>query len=164
MELVKPAIGLLFWMCLSFGILVFILGKFAWKPILNMLRERESHIQDSLDMAKKAKEEMAQLKSGHEKLIAEARAERDNILKEARTAKDTIINEAKTKAQSEANEIIARAKEEINNQKQAAITELQNQVATFSVDIAERILRNELGNNDKQKTIIETYLKEAKLN
>lgn len=164
MELVKPAIGLLFWMTLSFGILMFILAKFAWKPILNMLKEREHTIQDSLDMAKKAREEMSQLKSGHEQLIADARAERDVILKEARTVKEQVIGEAKERAQFEANEIIARAKEEINNQKMSAITELQNNVAKMSVDIAEKIIRHELSSDEKQKSLMSAYLKDVNMN
>jgi F-type H+-transporting ATPase subunit b len=164
MELVKPAIGLIFWMVVAFGALLFILGKFAWKPILGSLKEREDSIQDALDTARRTKEEMAALKSGHEKLIAEARLERDQILKQAREVKEGIIAEAKGKAQSEANEIITRAKEEINLQKLAAITEIQNQVANLSVDIAEKILRHELNSDEKQKALMASYLKDVNVN
>lgn len=164
MELVKPAIGLIFWMVLAFGALLFILGKFAWKPILQSLKEREDSIEDALTTARKTKEEMAQLRAGHEKLMAEARAERDNILKEARDMRDQIIAEAKNKAGAEANDIVARAKEEINTQKRAAMAEIQKQVATFSVEIAEKLIRHELSNDDKQKSLMTTFLKDVNPN
>ena len=164
MELVKPAIGLLFWMVLAFSTLLFLLAKFAWKPILQSLKEREDSIDGALETARKTKEEMAQLRSGHEKLMAEARADRDTILKEAREIKDQIIVEAKTKASSEANDIVARAKEEINTQKRAAMAEIQKQVATFSVEIAEKLIRHELSNDDKQKALIAGFLKDVNQN
>ena len=164
MKLVTPDIGLLFWMLVSFSIVLFLLKKYAWKPIMASLKEREGNIQEAIDTAKKTREEMAQLKSGHEQLIAEARLERDKILKEARDAKDAIINESKSKAQTEANDIMTRARDEINNQKMAAITELQNQVAKLSIDIAEKIIRHELTSDEKQKALMQSYLKEVNLN
>lgn len=164
MELVKPAIGLLFWMTVSFGILLFLLGKFAWKPILKLLRDREDSIRESLEMAKKAKEDMARLQNDHEKMNADARIERDNLLKEARQIREELIGEAKDKAQAEAARIMANAKEEINNQKLAAITEIQNQVAVLSLEIAEKILRSELTADEKQKALMKTYMKEVNLN
>jgi F-type H+-transporting ATPase subunit b len=164
MELVKPAIGLLFWMVLAFSVLLYILGKFAWKPILQSLKEREDGISESLTKARQAEEKMAQLKAGHEQLMAEARAERDNILKEARVMKDQIISDAKIKASTEANDIVARAKEEINTQKRAAMAEIQKQVATFSVEIAEKLIRHELSNDEKQKALMTTFLKDVNPN
>lgn len=164
MELVKPAIGLLFWMVLSFGILLFILSKYAWKPILNALRERETTIEDALNSAKKAKEEMAALTSNNENLIRQAKLERDQILKEAREAKDSIISEAKNRAVSEGNRMIGIAKETIQNEKMAAIADLKNQVAQMSIEIAEKILRHELSNDEKQKSLMSNLLKDVTLN
>ena len=164
MELVKPAIGLIFWLCLTFGLVLFILRKFAWKPILNALSEREKNMQEALDTARKAKEEMASLKSDNERLIQEARAERDQMLREARDTKDAIISESKSKAQSEANKIMASARETINTEKLAAITELKNQVASMSIEIAEKILRHELSNDEKQKALVQNLIKDISLN
>jgi F-type H+-transporting ATPase subunit b len=164
MELVKPGIGLIFWMTVTFGILLFLLTKFAWKPIMSALRERESSIEDALNSARKAKEEMAQLTASNEKMLAEARLERDKLLKEARETKDAIISEAKTKASAEADRLIASARQTINNEKVAAIHELKNQVASMSIEIAEKILRHELANDDKQKALVSSLLKEVNLN
>lgn len=164
MELVKPAYGLIFWMLISFGIVFFILKKFAWKPILNALRERETSIETALNTAKKAREEMSLLKADNERLLNEARIERDKILREARDVKDAIINEAKSKATSEANRLINMAKETIKNEKLAAVTELKNQVAMMSLEIAEKIIRHELANDEKQKTLMNSLLKEITLN
>jgi F-type H+-transporting ATPase subunit b len=164
MELVKPAIGLLFWMVLSFGILLFILSKYAWKPILKALKEREFTIEDALNSAKRAKEEMAALTSNNENLIRQAKLERDQILKEARDAKDNIISEAKNRAVSEGNRMISIAKETIQNEKMAAISDLKNQVAQMSIEIAEKILRHELSNDEKQKSLMSNLLKDVTLN
>lgn len=164
MELVKPAFGLIFWMLVSFSVIFFLLKKFAWKPILKALSDREESITEALNTAKKAKEEMASLKADNERLLNEARNERDLMLKQAREAKDAILAEAKTKAQAEANKIMTSARETINNEKLAAITELKNQVATMSIDIAEKILRHELSKDDKQKALVESLLKDVSLN
>ncbi len=164
MELVQPAFGLVFWMLVSFLIVLFILGKFAWKPILKALKERETSIEDALRSADKAREAMENLKADNEKLLNEARAERERMLREARDTKDAIINEAKGKATTEANRLLQMAREAINNEKQAAITELKNQVATLSIEIAEKILREQLKDSAKQKELAEKYLKEVKLN
>ncbi len=164
MELIKPSIGLLFWMALSFGILFFILSKYAWKPIMKAIKERESSIEDALNSAKKAKEEIAALTSNNENLIRQAKLERDQILKEARDAKDSIIAEAKNRAVSEGNRMIGIAKETIQNEKMAAISDLKNQVAQMSIEIAEKILRHELSNDEKQKELITNLLKDVTLN
>jgi len=164
MDLVKPAIGLIFWMTLSFGIVLFILGKFAWKPILKALRDREGSIQDALDTAKKTKLEMAALKADNEKLLNQARAERDLMLKEARDTKDAIIAEAKVRATAVEDKMIKSAREAINTEKNAAIADLKNQVAKLSVEIAEKILRQELANDDKQKALMANLLKDVNLN
>jgi F-type H+-transporting ATPase subunit b len=164
MELIQPSIGLVFWMTVSFLILLFILKKFAWKPILQMLSDREHSIAEALNTAKKAREEMASLKADNERLLQEARLERDRMLKEARDTKDSIIAEAKEKAQAEGNKIMAQTREAIQTEKNAAVTELKNLVATMSVQIAEKILRAELSNDQKQKDLVQSMLKDIKMN
>lgn len=164
MELIKPEIGLIFWMTISFLCVLFILGKFAWPMILKSLKEREQSIAEALNAAKKAKEEMASLKNDSEILLRQARAERDMMLKEARDAKDAIIAEAKLKAQTEGSKLIAQAQEAINNQKMAAITELKNSVASMSIEIAEKILRQELSRDEKQRSLMQTLMDDINLN
>jgi F-type H+-transporting ATPase subunit b len=151
-------------MVISFLIVFFLLKKFAWKPILEMLDEREKTIETALQSAEKAKDEMARLQANNEQLIQEAKAERDNILKAARDAKDSIIAEAKSRANEEADRLIKIARENINNEKMAAITDLKNQVANLSVEIAEKLIKVELANKESQKDLINKYLEEAKLN
>jgi len=164
MELVTPAIGLIFWMLVTFAIIFFILKKFAWKPILNMIKEREQGIEKALKSADDALETMRELKAGNEKILHDARNERDNMLKEARDTKEAIIAEAKTKAKQEADRLVAQARETINAEKMAAIAELKNQVATLSIDIAEKILKEHLSSDDKQKTLVNNLVKEVTLN
>src|SRR4051812_17678558 len=164
MELVKPSLGLIFWMIVSFSIILFLLKKFAWKPILGMIKEREDSIEHALAAAEKAKEEMKSLQSNNERILAEARNERDNLLKEAREVKDKIIAEAKATATKEGERLLTSARENIQNEKMAAITELKNQVATLSIDIAEKILKSELSSDEKQKTLVTTLLKDVHLN
>ena len=164
MELVKPAFGLVFWMIVSFSIILFLLKKFAWGPILNSLTERENTISDALNTAQKAKEEMLALKAGNEKLLQEARNERDVLLKEARETKEAIISEAKIKATEAADKILVSARENITNEKMAAITELKNYVATLSIEIAEKVLKHELSNPEKQKELVDGLLKDTKMN
>ena len=162
--LLSPSYGLIVWTLLAFLIVLFLLKKFAWKPILKALEEREQSIQDALDAARKAREEMASLKSDHEKIIIKARNDRDTILKEAREIKDKMIHDAKDLAGKEADKLVAIARENINNEKMAAITELKNQVAHLSIEIAEKILKQELSEKDKQKTIIKNLLENIKMN
>lgn len=164
MELIQPAIGLVFWMIVSFLALLLILKKFAWKPILKMLSDREHSIAEALNTAKKAREEMASLKADNERLLQEARLERDRMLKEARDTKDAIIAEAKSKAQEEGQKMVAAARETIQTEKNAALTELKNQVASMSIQIAEKIMRTELANDDKQKALVQQMLKDANMN
>jgi F-type H+-transporting ATPase subunit b len=164
MELVKPSIGLLFWMLVSFGIIFWILKKFAWKPILTMLKEREDSITNALSSAERAKKEMEALQSNNEKLLAEARNQRDIMLKEAREIKDQIIGEAKGAAQKEADKVMKAARENIQSEKNAAIAEMKNQVASLSLEIAEKILKEELSSSDKQKTLVKTLLNDVNLN
>ncbi|UPT68793.1 MAG: F0F1 ATP synthase subunit B [Sphingobacteriales bacterium JAD_PAG50586_3] len=164
MDLIKPELGLLFWMVVSFLLVFFLLKKFAWTPILEMLKERETSIENALQAAEKAKLEMARLQANNEQLIQEAKAERDAILKSARDAKEMMISEAKAKATEEADRLIKIARENINNEKMAAITDLKNQVANLSVEIAEKLIKVELSNKESQKDLINKYLEEAKLN
>jgi F-type H+-transporting ATPase subunit b len=164
MELIKPQFGLIFWMSISFLTLLFLLGKFAFPIILKSLKEREDSITSALNSAEKAKAEMLALQADNEKLLIQARLERDLMLKEARDTKDAIVGEAKSKAQAEANKILISTRETINNEKNAAITELKNQVAAMSIEIAEKILRQELSNDEKQKSLMDNLMKDISLN
>jgi F-type H+-transporting ATPase subunit b len=164
MDLLTPSFGLLLWTLLVFGIVLFILNKFAWKPILASLKERENGIADSIATAERVRAEMAQLKSENEALLAKAREERGQILKEARDMKDKILNEAKDQAKIEANKIITEANAAIQQQKMAALTEVKNQVGLLVVDVAEKVLRRELQNKSDQETFIRQLAQDVKLN
>ncbi|MGZ3866871.1 MAG: F0F1 ATP synthase subunit B [Bacteroidia bacterium] len=164
MELVTPALGLVFWMVVTFSIILFVLKKFAWKPILGMIKDREDGIAKALKSADDALETMRELKAGNEKIMAEARNERDAMLKDARETKDAIVAEAKTKAKQEADKLISQARETINAEKLAAIAELKAQVATLSIDIAEKILKEHLSSDDKQRSLVNNLVKEVTLN
>lgn len=164
MELITPSIGLVFWTLVSFLLLLIILRKAAWKPVLSAIKERESSIEDALNKAELAKQEMARLSNENEALLKEARAERDEILKEAKELKDKIVNEAKTQAQVEGAKLIEAAKIEINNQKLAALAEVKSQVANLSLEIAEKVLRQEFLDKAKQEQVVEGLLKDIKLN
>ena len=158
------SVGLFFWQTLLFVILVFFLRKYAWKPILSAVDEREQGIKNALNAAEKAKAEMDSLNTDNERILAEARIERDTLLKEAREMKESIINEAKDKANKEADKILITSKEQILNEKMKAITELKNTVADLSIDMATMVLKSELKDVDKQKELVSKALKEAELN
>lgn len=162
--LIKPEIGLVFWTTLSFLLLLFVLAKFAWKPILGAIRKREETINDSLATAERVKAEMAQLKSENEALMAQAREERAVMLKEAREVKDKIINEAKEQAKAEANKIIVDAQQAIQAQKMAALTDVKNQVGTLVIEVAEKVLRRELSSKADQESYIKQLSEGVKLN
>ena len=162
--LIKPEIGLVVWTTLSFLLLLFVLAKYAWKPILGAIRKREQTINDSLATAERVKAEMAQLQSENEALLAKAREERALMLKEARDTKDRIINEAKEQAKVEANKIVLDAQAAIQAQKMAAITDVKNQVGTLVIEVAEKVLRRELGSKAEQETFIKQLTNEVKLN
>jgi F-type H+-transporting ATPase subunit b len=164
MELVNPGLGLIFWMTLAFLAILYLLGKYAWKPILTSLKEREESIDAAIHSADKAREEMRQLKFSNEQLLQEAKNERDLILAEARKIKDSIIEEAKGRAQEEASRIMVAARESLQNEKLAAITELKNQVANISLEIAEKVLQRELSEPEKQEAYIRTLIKEVRFN
>lgn len=162
--MIEPGIGLLFWMTLTFIILLFLLAKFAWKPILNAVNEREVSIQDALNQAQLAKEEMAQLKSDNERIIREAKAERDAILKEAREIKDKIVSDAKEAAKTEGDKMIAQARQTIVAEKIAAVSEIKNQIGALSVQIAESILKQKLDNADAHNQLVENILNKSNQN
>jgi F-type H+-transporting ATPase subunit b len=156
--------GLFFWQILIFVLLVWLLNKFAWKPILNAVNEREEGIRKALEEADKARQEMAELNASNEKILKEARAEREKMLKDAREIKESLISEAKDEAKMQADKIITQAKTTIENEKQAAIVELKKQVAELSVGIAEKVIKEELSNKDKQIKLIDKMLDEAAIN
>lgn len=163
MELVTPEIGLVFWTTISFLILLFILGKFAWKPILGAISERENYIEDALLKAEAAKDEMSRLTNENEALLKQARAERDIILHEAKRLKDQIISDAKEAAHTEGARMIELARIEINNQKAIAMADVKNQVASLSLEIAEKVLRKQFADQQKQDELVSQLLKEVKL-
>jgi len=164
MGLVTPNPGTIVWMLIIFGIVLFILRKFAWKPILNALKDREDSISQALNSAEEAKREVAGLKADNEKIIAEARQEKNVILREAKEIKDRIIMEAKEKATEETNKTIVLAKQQIEAEKDAAISELKRQVAELSVLIAEKVIRKELSNKTEQEKMVDGLIDEIKLN
>ena len=164
MDLVTPEIGLIFWTTIVFLLLLIVLKKYAWKPILAAVDERNKSIEDALKSAEKAKKEMLALNTDNERILIQAKKERDALLKEGREIKDNIIAEAKDKAKIESDKILIIAKEQINNEKMKAITELKNQVAEMSIDIAEKILKSELSDKNKQKELIAEALKSNELN
>lgn len=164
MELLTPDLGLLVWNFVAFLILLIILGKFAWKPILKSLKERETGIADSLATAERVKAEMAQLKSENEALLAKAREERAQLLKEARDTKDKIISEAKEQAKVEAGKIFTEANAAIQQQKMAALTDVKNQVGMLVIEVAEKVLRRELNDKSQQEKYIRELAEEVKLN
>ena len=162
--MIEPGIGLLFWMTLTFIILLFLLAKFAWKPILNAVNDREVSIIDALNQAKLAKQEMTQLKEDNERILREARAERDGILKEARDMKDKIVNQAKDSAKVEGEKMIEAARQSIQTEKNAAMADIKTQIGTLSVSIAENILKQKLDNDGAQNALVENILNKSNLN
>ncbi len=156
--------GLFFWALIIFVGLVFLLKKFAWKPILDAVNEREEGIKNALLSAENAKKEMQNLKSDNEKLLADARAERDLLMKEAREIKDKMINDAKLEAQAAGEKMISQAKSAIESEKNAAMADLKNQVSSLSIQIAEKVLKGELADKESQTKLVEKMLTDAKLN
>jgi F-type H+-transporting ATPase subunit b len=162
--LLSVSYGTVFWATVAFLVVLFLLKKFAWGPILKSLDERSQGIENALNEAERARQEMSKLQAGNEQLLRQARDERDKILTEAKALKDSIVTEARTKAAEESTRIITAARVEIENQKKAAITELKNQVATLSVDIAERLTREKLTDGEKQKALNESLIAEIRTN
>lgn len=164
MELITPGLGLIFWMALPFLILILILKKFAWKPILKSLKDRENSINNALHAADRAKEEMKKLQFSNEELLRQAKDERDAILSDARKVRDSIIDESKDRAKEEAARIIASAKEAIENEKMAAMTDLKNQLASMSIEIATKVLEHELKDKAAQEAFIREQLNRVHFN
>lgn len=156
--------GVVIWTTISFLITIFILGKFGWKPVMKALKDRENTIKDALQSAEKAREEMKKLNASNEELIREARIERDQLLKKARETKEKIVAEAKEAASKEGDKIIVKAKETIENEKKAAVAEIKNQVAKFSIEIAEKIIKNELKEDDNHQKFIQEEMQNFSLN
>ena len=154
----------MFWMTVTFGLVLFVLTKFAWKPILKALKERESSIEDALNSAQKAKLEIQKSQAENQRILDEARLERDKVLKEAQLTANSIINQAKEKALDEAAKQMDSARLSIQSEKNAALTEIRNLVGNLSVDIAEKIVKKELQSDASNKALVQQYLNEAKLN
>lgn len=164
MDLLTPSFGLFFWTLIAFLTVIFLLKKFAWKPILDALHERESSIADSIASAEKVKAEMNNMKSEHETLLNQAREERSLLLKEAKDAKEKIINDAKDAAKEEANKIMAETRQQIEFQKNAAMIDVKNQIGSLVIEVAEKVLRKEMSNKSEQEAYISKLAGEIKLN
>lgn len=164
MQLLTPALGLIFWTFLAFAIVFLILKKFAWKPILAALKERETGIADAIASAEKVKAEIASLKSENEALLTKAREERAILIKEAKEQSDKMIADAKEKAKVEYDRIVADAQAAIAQQKNAALTEVKNQVGALVIEVSEKILRRELANKAEQESYINQLAEVVKLN
>ena len=164
MDLVTPDVGLLFWTFISFAVLFFLLKKFAWKPILGAVGDREDSIKKALAEAENARKEMQNLQADNERILKEARAEREAMLKEARELKDKIVSDAKELAKVEADKMVKQAQVTIEGEKKAAVSEIKSQVANLSVEIAEKVIKEQLANKDKQLKLVEDMLGDIKLN
>jgi F-type H+-transporting ATPase subunit b len=164
MELLTPGTGLILWQLILFVALFFLLSKVAWKPIISSLKERETSIQEALSTAEQARLEMAKLKSDNEVLLKEAREERDRILREAREASVKLKDDAQVEAKKAADKIIEEARAAINIEKEAALKEVKVQVALFSLNVAEKLMRKNLSDDKAQKELVESYIKDLKIN
>ncbi|NRB62680.1 MAG: F0F1 ATP synthase subunit B [Saprospiraceae bacterium] len=163
-SVMKPDPGLVFWTFLIFLLVWGILGRAAFRPIQNALKKREQDIQNSLDEAKKAREDMSQLQAQNEQLLKQAQEERTKILKEAKDTKESIIKEAKEEAKGEAQKIVADAKAQINNMRMEALTNIRNEVGTMAVDIAEKMMRAKLEGDKEQEALVAKLVEEIKFN
>ncbi|MES2587573.1 MAG: F0F1 ATP synthase subunit B [Bacteroidota bacterium] len=164
MDLILPDFGLLIWTAIVFCLLMFVLAKFIWKPILTSVNERETKISDSLALAEKTKAEMILLQSQNENLLKEARAERDKIVKDAHETASKMVEDSKVTAKNEASKIIASAHQAIEVEKAAAFTELKSHVASLSIEIAEKLVRTELSSDDKQRDLASKLAADINLN
>lgn len=164
MDLITPGIGLMFWMLLSFSIVLFILKKFAWKPILGFLKAREDSIDQALKSAETARQEISRLKADNEKVLAEARQEREKMLREAREMQEKIIGDAKKQASVESAKLIENARTAIQSEKASMMTEIRQQVVQLSMDVAEKVVREHLSTDEKHKALVDKLVNELKLN
>lgn len=164
MDLITPAFGLIFWQTIIFLVVLFVLGKFAWKPILGALQTRENSIEEALKSAEKAKDEMAQLKDDNEQLLIKAKQERDLMLKDATKLGDELKEKAKEDAKSIGDKMILEAKAVIENEKNDALQQIKDQVAELSLQIAEKLLKKTLSDDKSQQALIKDFMKDIKLN
>jgi F-type H+-transporting ATPase subunit b len=164
MDLITPEIGLIFWTGITFLILLFILRKFAWKPILGAVEERDTKINAALHAAEDARREIANLANENEKLLNEARVEKDRIIADAKKTREAMISEAKSTAENEAKRLLESARVSIENEKNAAITEVKNLVANLSIEIAEKVLRKHFEAKGEQQAFVQKHLEDIKLN
>ena len=164
MGLVMPEFGLFFWMLVSFSILLWILRRFAWGPILKALNDREKSIETALKSAENAKEEMLRIQSGNEMILKEAVLEREKIVKEARDLKESIIRDAKHEAGIEANKVMENAREAIMHEQMSAISDIKNLISNFSIEIAGKILEDKLTDESRQKELVQNYIDKINLN
>ncbi len=163
MNLITPEFGLLFWQTITFLFLLLLLGRFAWKPIMSSLREREETIEGALRSAELARQEMTKLRADNERLLDEARAERDAMMRKAQQTADAIVEEAKNKAVAESNRIVEGARAAIQSERQAAIDDIRRQVATLSVDIAEKVIRRQINGDTQQRQLVDQFVKDIHL-
>lgn len=163
MDLITPEIGLFFWQTIVFLVLILLMAKFAWKPILGAIQSREDSINDALASAENARKEMQNLQADNEKLLKEARFQRDAMLKEARGLKEKIVADASAEAQEKADKIVAQAQTTIQNEKNAALADIKNQVAELSIQIAEKVIRKELSSSEQQYRLVEEMLEDVTL-
>ena len=164
MDLITPGLGLVFWTVITFLFLLIILKKFAWKPILGAVSDREEGIKKALASAENARKEMENLHADNERILKEARAEREALLKEARDIKIKMIDDAKGEAQAQADKIIEQAQAAIESEKKAAVADIKAQVANLSLEIAEKVIKEELSQKGKQQKLVEDMLGDIKLN
>ena len=164
MQLLLPKLGLILWTLIAFGIVFYILAKYAWKPILKSLDEREKNISNSILSAENMRKEMDEMKSENEALLAKAREERSQMMREAKEIRDKMIQDAKEQARKETNKIVADAQSVINQQKMAAITDLKNQVGNLVLEVSEKVLRRELNNKEDQEKYIQQLAHKVELN
>ncbi len=164
MELIKPSFGLFFWMLIGFAILFFILKKYAWPMITKMIAEREKYIEEQLTAAEMVRQDMGRLQSEHQRLLVEAKEERDMILADARKIRDRMYEDAKKRSTDEANAIIEEAKKAIHFEKMKAVTDIKNEIANMSIEIAEKMLREELSDKEKHEQLITKWMKDFEMN
>lgn len=164
MGLISPDYGTIFWMVLSFSLVFYLLAKFAWKPIMKGLKERESSIEEALLSAEAARKEMSELRADHEKVMQEARVERDALLGDARKMREEMLEEAKAESAKEGAKLVESARKQIENEKLSAIEDIRTLISKLSVEVAEKILRKEMADAKKSEALIDDMLKDMKLN